>query len=234
MKFQNVVIDSPEKWRQYAPPMGKDKQWADGRSAKELANYITKEPMKIPKELEDAILAIKSPIHELIWEAEYVTPFPRKIYGKGEGRNHDMIICGDGLFIGVEAKADEPFDKPLSEWLTEGKSVNSPANRQKRANAMCNLIFGKDISGHENIRYQLLSAMTGVLLEAEKRNLDTAALFILTFKKKGFFKQENIDQNEKGLKAFLDAAGYDSNTEKIKTNSSIANVYVKHITIDID
>lgn len=234
MIFQNEIIDSPEKWKQYAPPMGKDKQWADGRSAKELANYITKEPRKIPKELEDAILAIKSSIRELIWEAEYATPFPRETYGQGEGRKHDMIIYGDGLFIGVEAKTDEPFDKPLSKWLTAGKSVNSPANRLKRANAMCNLIFGKDSTEYKNIRYQLLSAMTGVLLEAEERRLDTAALFILTFKKRGFFNQKNIDRNDEDLKAFLNAAGYDPKTEKIKTNSGIANVYVKHITIDVD
>ena len=40
MKLDHLIIDSVEKWKQFAPPFGGDKQWEDGRSAKELAKYI--------------------------------------------------------------------------------------------------------------------------------------------------------------------------------------------------
>ena len=36
MKLNYLIIDSVEKWNQIAPPFGRDKQWEDGRSAKEL------------------------------------------------------------------------------------------------------------------------------------------------------------------------------------------------------
>lgn len=42
MEFRNE-IRSVDDWFKVAPPKGKDKQWKDGYSAKELAKYIVEE-----------------------------------------------------------------------------------------------------------------------------------------------------------------------------------------------
>lgn len=233
MKLNSIIIDTVEKWEKYAPPMGKDKQWRDGRSAKELAKYVMVNCNKVPEEIEKAIPPVSPKAEEFDWVAEYITPFPYNEFGQGEGRHHDMILFNPQIFIGIEAKADEPFDKILSEWLVAGNGIGSEVNRRKRANAMCRLIFGDDSSNHLNIRYQLMSALTGVLIEAEKRKNDTAMLLIVTFKRDGYFRQEYINRNEKDLADFLKAVSWNETTGRIKTYSGIDNVFVKHITISV-
>lgn len=232
MKLQHIGIDSLETWKQFAPPQGGEKQWKDGRSAKELARYITKSLPDLPEKLADAIDSFAPGTDNLTWAAEYVTKFPSEEFGRGEGRHHDMVLFNEDVFIGIEAKADEPFDKALEDWLGSGEGENAPANRHKRADAMCKRIFGDTSEKFKTIRYQLLSAMTGVLLEAETRKVKKAALIVLTFKKPGSFKPEKARQNDTDFNEFVERLKLDS-TEKCTTCKADFDVYVRHITIDL-
>ena len=237
MKLNYLIIDSVEKWEQIAPPFGRDKQWEDGRSAKELAKYIVGANGNVPKEIEDVIPDDLLGDKGFSWAPEYVTCFDKKEFGTGNGRNHDLIMYNDNLFIGIEAKTDEPFDKTLGAWLTSGKSEGSTENRKKRLNAMCNRILGRDYDPEKDkdLRYQLFSAITGIIIEAEKRSLENAMFIIITFKVKGNKYNENrIKQNKENLKQFLNMKELEySETEgRIKSYSEIKNLYIRYITID--
>ena len=58
-----------------APPMGGDKQWVDGRSAKELAKYMTKSLPTIPGEIAACLDYFVEEKDMFEWNAEYVTDF---------------------------------------------------------------------------------------------------------------------------------------------------------------
>jgi hypothetical protein len=236
MKLDHLIIDSVEKWKQFAPPFGGDKQWEDGRSAKELAKYIIGANGILPKEIEAVIPKDLYEGKSFVWTPEYVTYFDKTIYGPGNGRNHDMVMYNDKAFIGIEAKADETFDKTLEDWLKSGESENSKANRKKRLNAMCNLILGRGYlqKTDSGLRYQLFSAITGIIIEAEKRSLENAMLVIITFKVKGHFSERKTIRNENDLSNFLGMKEleYCEKDGKIKSYSGIKNLYVRHITIE--
>lgn len=237
MKLNYLIIDLVEKWKQIAPPFGGDKQWDDGRSAKELAKYIVGANGNVPKEIECVIPEDLRGDKGFSWAPEYVTCFDKKEFGTGNGRNHDLIMYNDNLFIGIEAKTDEPFDKTLGSWLTSGKSEGSKENRIKRLNAMCKRILGReyDPDKDKDLRYQLFSAITGIIIEAEKRLLENAMFIIITFKVKGNKYDENrIIRNKEDLKQFLDMKEleYCEAEGKIKSYSKVKNLFIRHITIE--
>ena len=52
MKLHDNGIATLNDWFRFSPPMGGEKQWKDGRSAKELARYITSALPNVPAEIE--------------------------------------------------------------------------------------------------------------------------------------------------------------------------------------
>lgn len=119
MKFKDNGISSVEGWFEKAPPKMGAFHWKDGRSAKELAKYFTKNYPYLPLEIEKVLLAFAEKNSQFDWLAEYVTPFDVHCLGSGEGRNHDAIIFGNDIFVGVEGKSYEPFGQQVKEWLTK-------------------------------------------------------------------------------------------------------------------
>ena len=154
---KNVVtvtkaITTVEEWQVLASPMGGDAQWKDGRSAKELARYITDAYPKMPKEIEHVLSRFSGPDADFDWKAEYVTDFAKHGYGRGMGRNHDMVIWNEDVFVGIEGKADEPFgDKTVAEELKKASD-----NKVLRIDKLCGLVFGDCKAKHLDLRYQLL------------------------------------------------------------------------------
>src|SRR5690606_9255321 len=90
----------------------KDHQWAEGRSAMELARaWCPASGVACPAEI-SALLASHEWTRDIqIEEArpEHVTALPER----GEGRNHDLwarcTASGRPFTLCIEAKADEPF-----------------------------------------------------------------------------------------------------------------------------
>lgn len=208
---RNFVTDTKEittltDWKILAPPMGGDKHWRDGRSAKELARYITESLPQMPKELEQLLSGFSGADSAFNWSAEYVTDFQKQGYGRGNGRNHDLILYNDDVFVGIEAKADEPFGKKtIAQEL-----VKAADNKKLRIDKLVSLVFGDETKNHLMLHYQLLTACGGVLLEAKQRKLRNAVMLVLVFLKKGigddgkpYYHEENRMRNNSDWEEFL-------------------------------
>ena len=198
MIIKNDELSTVDLWKKNAPPMGGDKQWKDGRSAKELANYMTSSFPNMPTELEEILSDIIDKNSILKLGAEYVTDFSSEGFGRGEGRNHDGILFNDDIFIGIEAKADESLGRLISDELESASD-----NKKLRIDKLVNLLFNDGAENHKNLRYQLLTASAGVLLEAKNRKCKKALLAIIVFKKSGCYSPAKIQENERDIYRFL-------------------------------
>lgn len=207
MILKNNGITDIDSWFKKSPPMGGLKQWKDGRSAKELARYVTKNFPVVPAEVEALLLNFTAADSEFEWDAEYVTSFENHGLGKGEGRNHDGMMVNEDIFVGIEGKADESLGNLLGEEL-----ANASDNKMVRINGMIKMLFDDGAENHKNLRYQLITASTAVLLEAKERNLSKALLLILVFKKDGSYSDLKIERNNADILNFL------TETKAISTN----------------
>lgn len=208
-------ITDLKTWRKYAPPKSPEKQWKCTRSAMELARYVTKALPDIPEVFKRALeyAGEQTESKEYTWSPEFVTKLP----GKGEGRNHDLLLSGENIVVGVEAKVDEAFGNDcLEEWYAYGKTHNADKgeNRLLRLNELCKVVFQKeyDQKNYSGIRYQLLSALAGTIIEAENEKRKKAMLLIVSFyaqstSKRKTFKEENIQENNAAFNDFVGLIG---------------------------
>ena len=194
MKLRDNGITNVETWEIKAPPMGKGRQWVDGRSAKELARYMTKNYPQLPTEIESILKEFVRDDSEFDWAAEYVTRFEPFGLGRGEGRNHDAFLYNDELVIGIEGKADEPLGSQL---IGEALKDATP-NKAQRINGMIQMLFGDAPEAHKDIRYQLVTAATATLLEATKKNVKKALLLVIVFNSSKC-SEEKLERNNKDI-----------------------------------
>ena len=155
---------------------------------------MTSDYPNLPSELEEILSDIIDKHSILELDAERVTSL--KGFGRGEGRNHDGALFNDEIFIGIEAKADETLGNLLSDEL---KSASD--NKMLRINKLVDLLFDDGVDNHKNLRYQLLTASAGVLLEAGDSK--KALLAIIVFKKAGCYSNIKIQENERDIYRFL-------------------------------
>ena len=213
--YQNIT--DLKSWFKVAPPKGKEKQWKCTRSAMELARYITHNINELPDTIKKAIeYTGETCDKDFTWQAEYETP----LKGRGEGRNHDMAIFGDNIFIGVEAKADEPFDKTVVEWMNEGSE--NKTNKLNRINDLCEIAFGENYNSdkHGELRYQLLTAFGGTVKEAEK-DKKKALLLVLVFTNDNDYDKDKIINNKNDFDKFACALGMQNQSKTIGSNEIV-------------
>ena len=167
-------ITTLEGWHEHAAPFRPDLHWKDGKSAKELAKYVLLHD-GLRKLLEDLGISYNG---TLLCYPEHVTRLP----GKGNGRNHDLLIVSENgnILIGVEAKTDESLG-------TYCKDIENPSeNKKHRLMAMKEIVFKNKDFDCQELRYQLLTATAGTMLEAERYGSKQVYLVILNFEKKGY------------------------------------------------
>ena len=222
-KHPKDIVDH-NSWRRECPPKKGDMQWVDGRSAKELAKYMTKNLPSVPAEIENAIKTIVPAKAEFEWDAEYVTKLP----GTGEGRNHDAILFIDkNIVITIEAKADESLGNLIDEEIE-----NASVNKLYRISSLLGYIFKGGFKNYKKLRYQLLTASVGTILEAQKKNCKTAVLIVLVFKSNGKVTEEKVTANHKDVVAFLNATNaYVENGLFVIPNNTDIKLYFKEIVI---
>lgn len=167
MKLKRNDIYDLESWFKVAPPMGAAKQWRDGRSAKELARYMTANFPNVPTEIENILSDFTTPDAEFDWNGEYVTDFAKYDLGRGEGRNHDAFMWNKDVVVGIEGKADES----LGSQLVGDAMTGATDNKMHRIRGMIKMLFGDEPDNHKNIRYQLVTATAATLLEAKNIKL---------------------------------------------------------------
>lgn len=199
MRLKNNQISTIDDWKKFSPPMGGDMQWIDGRSAKELARYITATLPNVPSEIEAVITDFTHCDSEFEWAAEYVTDFASCGLGRGEGRNHDAIMANNDIFVGIEGKADESLGTQFIGTALKGASDN----KKNRIDGMIKMLYGDIPDNHKDLRYQLVTASCACLLEAKKRKLNKTMLMVIVFKKDKCYSEKKIAENDKDISFFL-------------------------------
>ena len=221
-KHSQGIVDV-ESWKTVRPPKKGDLQWRDGRSAKELAKYMTHMLPAIPAEIENALQSIVPTGARFDWDAEYVTALP----GKGEGRNHDGIIYNDDIVVTIEAKADETLGN-----LIEEEMQNASVNKLYRISKLLECLFVSGFKEYHKLRYQLLTASVGTIIEAERKKVSTAVMLVLVFKTNGDISEGKIESNHKDIANFLEATkAYDENGFKVIPNNTGVKLYFKEIIL---
>ena len=199
MKLKRDDIYDLDSWFKAAPPMGAAKQWRDGRSAKELARYMTANFPNVPAEIENILSDFTTLDAEFDWNGEYVTDFAKYDLGRGEGRNHDAFMWNKDVVVGIEGKADES----LGSQLVGDAMIGATDNKMHRIRGMIKMLFGDEPVNHKNIRYQLVTATAATLLEAKERKVNNAVILVLVFKKQGCFSEQKIADNNADIQRFL-------------------------------
>lgn len=185
---KNGEIHSVEDWFAEAPPKRGIRQWADGRSAKELARAWFPAPGEahMPEELQTLLDSRPETRQARLAEGEpeRVTVFDRC---GGEGRNADLVFWGSApggrLVACVEAKADEPFGEVSGEYVDQAAGRNPRSRVPERFELLCRgvLGLGPECDDARGVRYQLLTAVAGTLVEAEQHSADVALFIVHEF-----------------------------------------------------
>jgi hypothetical protein len=185
-----VEITSLESWERLAGPKSPN-QWKDGRSAKEVARaWLESGGENLPEEVSAAFSGHKSFGPVLSWQAE---PEKKLAFDNfpGEPPNIDLVVHAQDsqgpFLIAVEAKADEPFGQTVADTLAaavERRLKNNRSNGVTRIEQLSAAILGPHQSGDpplKGIRYQLLTAIGGLLCEAQRRDCDRAVMLVHEF-----------------------------------------------------
>lgn len=180
------------RWEEWTRPK-RDYQWKAGRSAMELAKswFRTGTPAP-PQELLDWLNS-----HDRTKGIRFVCGTPEKVTRlpeKGEGRNHDLALIGhtdvEQVTVCIEAKADEPFgsDSVLDYYnkalrkRTSGIVTRAP----ERIAALLSMIDPEGVSIYEsrwkNVRYQLITALCGTILQTIEDRSSLGVLVIHEFR----------------------------------------------------
>ena len=132
MKFKANGVFNIDSWFDVAPPKEGKRQWKPGRSAMELARYMTSDYPNVPREIEEVLLNFTTADAEFYFKGEHKTEFARHGLGTGEGRNHDAFLWHSDVVVGIEGKADEPFG---SDYIKDAvKSAGE--NKMRRINLL--------------------------------------------------------------------------------------------------
>jgi hypothetical protein len=169
------ALHSVQDWFDACPPKGGLDQWKDGYSAKESAKaWFREQHLSLPREIA-SLLESCSDLRG--FRLGTVTPELRtKLDGFRNGRNADVVAFGVAkggrTLIAVEAKASESFGPLIGERLETAITTKVP----KRINALSQAIFGRPVVSVDTslaqIRYQLLHAVAGAVIEAKERGAE--------------------------------------------------------------
>lgn len=184
--------------------------WKDGRSAKELAKaWCPGSGSPRCPEIVQALLdthPLSRGASLIEGRPEHVTPLPER----GEGRNHDLWIRAEAarvpLTICVEAKADEPFADSIGDYLQRARTRNPKTGSARRARQLIQIVFGQhadpESAPYAGLRYQLLTAAAGTVLQAVRDGADRAVLIVHEFRSDEVDPRK-LQANDNDLRAFL-------------------------------
>ena len=211
MRFQGPSgepITSIEEWAVIGAPVSPD-QWAPGRSACELATtWIDGQAAERVAEVLSARPEFAD-LELLKGVAEKETQFDENPRGP---RHHDLLIhatsAAGPVVIGVEGKADEPFDEPLWRWRKKRLADSPKSGAPERLDGLTRLFFRTTIDKDRGypalacLGYQLLSGLAGTLADAKKANADRAVFLVHEFET-DMTTDEKHQKNRHVLEDFL-------------------------------
>lgn len=131
----------------------------------------------------------------------------------GGRRNHDLLVVGrtdrGPVVVGIEAKADEAFDRPLKTVRAAAEKRQAKGERTnaiRRLDVLAQQILGRTaLDGDEPaLSYQLFTATAGTLAAADEHRATEAVLLIHEFL--GHTDARKVATNADSLAAFMSAA----------------------------
>lgn len=174
-------IESMEAWaRLYESPRSAH-QWKEFRSAYSVAYFILNR---------NGGAALEARVGQALGEPvdlERASPEMEVRFDHfGRGRMHDLGIFGKtasgrSLFVGVEAKVDEPFGALVRDAYLGAKArqiAGESTNAPERIEQLLKLHFREPDPAMFEVRYQLLYATAGTLAASA----DVSVLYIVVFK----------------------------------------------------
>ena len=171
-----VPSKSTEDWRLLlAEP---EKQWKQGYSAKALADCWENAggfPNEVKKPLSEAFPGIKPLI--IIPELKVALPG-----GKRASQNDLWVLARSGSYlisIAVEGKVEEPFDRPISQWLSDA----SDGKKTRWAFIRNKLGLNNEPTG--TLMYQLFHRTVSAILQAEEFGAQEAVMMVHSFSTSG-------------------------------------------------
>src|SRR5690606_23849560 len=103
-------------------------------------------------------------------------------------------------------KADEPFGEPIGDYLERARAGNPKTGTARRARKLVRIVFGRDEDPerepYSRLRYQLLTAAAGAVLQAAIDGARTAVLVVHEFRSHAV-DPAKLEVNEADLTAFL-------------------------------
>ena len=106
----------------------------------------------------------------------------------GGPRNHDLLVVASTnvgrVVVGIEGKADETFDRDLMGFCAAALRRQASTRAPERLDRLTRALFGTTLAEDPtlgSLRYQLLSALAGTLVEARRFNAAAAVLLVHEF-----------------------------------------------------
>jgi hypothetical protein len=204
-------ITTWEDWERPAKPV---EHWVAGRSAMEIARaFFRNGPAALPEPLV-ALFAKEAALagfEAVVARPEHQTALPPR--GASGPRNHDVWLSGDvagrPVRIGIEAKADEEFDRPLTAKLAAGEKRIADGlgtDTPERLQILGSMLFGPSFDlgnpDYGRVGYQLVSGLAGTLIEAASEGVSLAAFVVYEFSS-SLTSAKKQSENAKTLDAFV-------------------------------
>ena len=178
---KGVPISSLDDWAGiYSSPRSAH-QWKEHRSAFSVAKFI------LNRNGGDCIRArVSDAIGQQVEFQKAIPEFEVRFDEFGRGRVHDLAMFGKSnsgrsLFVGVEAKVDEPFGPTAREAYLAAKAKQIAGESTKapdRIEGLLKMHFADTDPGMFDVRYQLLYATAGTLAAGA----DISLLYVIVFK----------------------------------------------------
>lgn len=221
-------IRSLGEWQETFASGNKSKHWKKDRSAYALADFILNH--KGIDHIRDRLQEILK--YDLYFE-KAIPELEVQFDQYGQGRVHDLGISGrtqrnQNLFIGLEAKVDEPFNQSVQDIYLNaklrqlsGKSTKAP----ERVEELIQLLFVQPDRSVFDLRYQLLYATAGTLATGA----EVSVLYLLIFKTKLYDELIGLENLREYL-TFLRSLGA-VELESSRTGSLVHQLEIKEKTL---
>jgi hypothetical protein len=201
------TIETLEEWFLHAPPEKGEKQWVDGRSAKEMARLWLRD------ESRHRLLELLRPVFGgvILQSAEPECNVP---FDQFSGpRQCDLVIQASnnrgGIVVHIEGKADEAFGSLTGEVYDAAVAANAlrVGKRQSavplRIEQLSDRLFGRNLDATVRaLRYQLLYSVAAVWADAAERK-SIAAVFVVQELHSPNLNSHKLRQNAEDWAAFL-------------------------------
>src|SRR4051794_28016029 len=198
-------LETLADWRDHAGGVA-PKQWAEGRSARELARaWLEGDAV----ERVTALLGRLPELSGLVLDhatAEKITYFDDIPAGP---RHHDLLVFGRSpsgpLIIGVEGTADESFGERLDAWMATAQARSDATRAPERLDQLTRGFFGTTLADDPlllTLRYQLLAALAGTIADAREQQARHAVVLVHEFETE-WTDDTKHERNREDLEAFV-------------------------------